>query len=332
MGFELDFGEWEAVVLVALAALGGALVARWMLGLALDLFFRGLRPARSPTSFGKWVAITGATDGIGKAMAFEYASRGMNVLLLSRTEAKLVAVEKELQDKFGDVEVRHVAVDFSAFDSTAQAEVRAALEALDSLGVLVNNVGASYPFPMYFHELSEEELAFQLKLNVEATTAMIRLALPIMLSNERGAIVNIGSGAGLRPSPLLAVYSASKAYVETLSHALHVEYASRGISVQCHTPLFIVSKLSKFRKPSAFVPSPETYAREAMATLGKGAVVSPHRMHRISWAVARLLPLSVFQARTLKYHLSIRAKGMRKRARRAGEGSDPELGLEPMAK
>lgn len=307
---------------VGLMVLGGLVAAKWAVQLLIGVVQMS-KPSKAPTYYGKWVAISGATDGIGKAMAFEYAARGMSVLLISRTESKLVAVEKELQAKFGDIEVRHLAIDYSNFDAAAQAKVKAAFESLNgTLGILVNNVGMSYPFPLYFHELSDDELSGLLELNVMSTTWMTRLALPIMLENKKGSIVNIGSAAGLQPSPLLAVYSATKAYVETLSHSLHTEYASKGISVQCQVPLFIVSKLSKFKRSSAFIPTAEVYAKEAIATMGKGPVVSPHTLHNTASGMMDMLPSWVVQSGSLSYHLGIRKLGMRKRAREAGELPD----------
>lgn len=271
---------------------------------------------KNPTKYGKWCAVTGATDGIGKAFCLEMAKKGMNVLLISRTESKLVECSKEIEEAYPNVQTKHLAIDYSNFDQAAQDKVAKTFQELDGgLGVLVNNVGMSYPFPLYFHELSDEDVRGLLELNVTSTTLMTRLALPIMLAQKKGAILNIGSAAGLHPSPLLALYSATKAFVEYFSYSLHTEYASKGIDIQCHAPLFIVSKLSKFKKPSAFIPTAEDYARKAMTTLGGAPVVSPHVPHKVASYLMDCVPESLIQSFSLKYHLSIRAKGLRKLAR-----------------
>jgi 17beta-estradiol 17-dehydrogenase / very-long-chain 3-oxoacyl-CoA reductase len=296
-----------------LALLGAVVVARYAV-LLLARAARALRSARSPRSYGPWVVVTGATDGIGRALCFEFAKKGMNVMLMSRTESKLAETAKEVSASVGgSVQTKWLSVDFSRFDKPAQERVAKELAQLGGVGILVNNVGMSYPFPLYFHELSEEEVRGLLELNINATTWMTRVVLPLMLAQKKGLILNIGSAAGLHPSPLLALYSATKAYVETLSHSLSTEYKSKGIDVQAHMPLFVVSKLSKYKKPSGFVPSAETYAKETMATLGLDPVVSPHFQHRVANFIMDSVPESLVQYLSLQFHLGIRAKGLKKR-------------------
>ena len=141
--------------------------------------------------------MTGATDGIGKAYAFELAKQGLKVFLISRSEDKLVQVEQELRAK--GAEARHLAIDFSNFDEKARAAVKAAIGTLD-VGILINNVGMSYPFTKYYHELTDEEVAGLVEINISSTTWMTRIVLgdsdfegkPTsdgMLKRKRGAIV-----------------------------------------------------------------------------------------------------------------------------------------------
>ena len=113
-----------------------------------------LRPGKKLRKYGEWAVITGATDGIGKAYAFELARQGLKIFLISRSEDKLVTVEQELKAKGFDA--AHLAVDFSNFDAKARAAVKKAIGALD-VGVLINNVGMSYPFTKFYHELTDDE-------------------------------------------------------------------------------------------------------------------------------------------------------------------------------
>lgn len=103
-------------------------------------------------------------------------------------------------------------VDFSGDLDQGVVRIKEAIEGLD-VGVLINNVGLSYPYARYFHEVDDKLLADLIKVNVEGTTKVTQAVLPGMLQRKRGAIVNIGSGASIViPSdPLYAVYAATKA-------------------------------------------------------------------------------------------------------------------------
>ena len=273
-----------------------------------------VRGGVKPTKFGKWVIITGATDGIGKALGFQFAKAGMSVVLISRTASKLDAVAAEIKEKYPQVETKTLAIDYSKFDQTAVDKVKALVESIKAdLGILVNNVGMSYSFPQFFHELSDQDVNDLMTLNVQSTTLMTKIVLPAMVENNRGAVLNIGSFAGLFPNPLLAEYCASKAYVQQLSSSLATEYASKGIVFQCHVPLYVVSKLSKFKRSSFNIPSAETYAAKVVKSIGNGQqVVSAHLPHRIITAIIPYLPASFYQSKLLGMHLGIRKKGLAK--------------------
>ena len=126
-------------------------------------------------------------------LIFFPARKGLNVMLISRSMDKLQACQKELQAKYLSVEVRVLSVDYSTFDAQTRGKVAAALKDLD-VGVLVNNVGVSYPFTKYFHELTDEQVQGLITLNVDSTTWMTRIVLPGMVARNRGAVVNISSG------------------------------------------------------------------------------------------------------------------------------------------
>lgn len=115
------------------------------------------------------------------------------------------------------------------------------------MGVLVNNAGASYDYPELFTNVSEEVLARILQLNVAAMTGVARALLPGMLERKKGVVINISSTAATVPSPYLAVYSASKAYIDKLSADLAAEAAPRGVTVQCILPGPVATKMSKIK-------------------------------------------------------------------------------------
>lgn len=237
----------------------------------------------------------------------------MNVVLISRTLSKLETVADEISDKYG-VKTIVVAVDFADFDEKAQTRVTRAVEGLD-IGVLINNVGMSYPHPHFFTELSEDVSEDLIELNVHSTTRMTRLILPLMEKNKRGAIVNMGSGSGEFPAPLLTQYSATKAYVDLFSSGLDSEYRPKGIHVQSQTPFFVTTKLAKIRHASLTVPSAAQYAKSAVRHIGYESVTSPYWVHALMLYVIDVLPASLVNHYVRGMHLALRKRALKKAAK-----------------
>ncbi|XP_064489858.1 very-long-chain 3-oxoacyl-CoA reductase-like [Ornithodoros turicata] len=216
---------------------------------------------------GEWAVVTGASDGIGKAYAEELAKRGLNVVLLSRTLEKLQSVAADIE-KATNVRTKVVAVDFTG-DISIYDTIRRELEGLE-VGVLVNNVGMSFPYAEYFTLVPEgDKLMDQMiKANCTAATMMMRIVLPEMEKRRRGVIINVSSISAMFPLPLLSTYAGTKAYMDYISQAVHAEYKDRGIFIQSVKPAFVSTKMSKIRKVSYDVPTPTTYVTEALRTVG----------------------------------------------------------------
>ncbi|XP_060518967.1 hydroxysteroid dehydrogenase-like protein 1 [Cylas formicarius] len=223
-----------------------------------------------PKKFGSWALITGSTDGIGKAYALELAKRGMNIVLVSRNINKLRDAQREIESKYS-VKTKAIQVDFSV-DKDATQIVKKELQDLP-IGILVNNVGKQYEYPMYLGEVPEKELWDIINVNVGAVTLMCRAFIEDMKQRGRGAIVNVSSGSEIQPLPLMTVYAATKTYVRNFTLALRSEYAPHGITIQHLAPMFVATKMNHFsekiNRKSLFVPDAESYARYAVATLGK---------------------------------------------------------------
>jgi 17beta-estradiol 17-dehydrogenase / very-long-chain 3-oxoacyl-CoA reductase len=235
-----------------------------------------LRPPLKLTKFGKYAVVTGATDGIGKAYAHALSKRGMSLVLISRTESKLRAVADEIDStaKGGTTEkTRIVVCDYSNFDDEARSRVAKELAGLD-VGVLINNVGVSYRYPMYFHELSESEVGDVVEMNVNSTVRMTKMVIDGMAKRRRGTILNVSSGSAGYAMPLLAEYGAAKMFVQRFSESLDAEYGRGGVRVQCQVPFYVATKLAKLRK-SLTVPTAEEYAKMGVDWLGYGGVVQP---------------------------------------------------------
>ncbi|KAH7570405.1 hypothetical protein JRO89_XS05G0102000 [Xanthoceras sorbifolium] len=177
------------------------------------VFFTFLRPPKNLHHYGSWALITGATDGIGKAFAHQLANQGLNLILVSRNHNKLKTVSNELLSQFPNLKIKIVEFDFSS-DANENGGVGSIEEAVNGLeiGVLINNVGITYPRAMFFHEVEEKLWMDIVRVNLEGTTRVTRAVLSGMLMRKKGAIVNIGSGAAIVvPShPLFAIYAATK--------------------------------------------------------------------------------------------------------------------------
>jgi 17beta-estradiol 17-dehydrogenase / very-long-chain 3-oxoacyl-CoA reductase len=280
-----------------------------------SIWMRLLRPSKNLKYYGAWAVVTGSTDGIGEAIALELAKKGLNIVLISRSKDKLVTTATKITSKYPKVLVKTIDVDYSNFDEAAKTKVEDELKNLD-IGVLINNVGISYQFPKYFHELDDERVDQLISVNINSTTLMTRIVLPGFVKKRKGAIVNISSSAGVAVSPLLSQYSAAKSYVCMLSKALHVELADYGVHVQVQIPLFVTTKLAKIKRSSLFVPTPAVYARAAVACIGYEAEVSPFWGHALQLFILSFIPEWIMEAWIIKQmHYGIRKAGLKKEAK-----------------
>uniref|UniRef100_M3ZH95 3-ketoacyl-CoA reductase n=1 Tax=Xiphophorus maculatus TaxID=8083 RepID=M3ZH95_XIPMA len=240
---------------------------------------------------GKWAVVTGATDGIGKSYAEELARRGFAMMLISRSQEKLDDVARSLEEQF-KVETRTIAVDFCRLDIYSKIE-----EGLADLeiGVLVNNVGVSYPYPEYYLHIPDLENFITNTINVNMTSVcQVRILLHFSFLLSKGVILNISSASGMYPVPLLTVYSATKAFVDFFSRGLHEEYRRQGIIIQSVLPFFVVTKMTRIRKPTLDKPTPERYVAAELNTVGLQSQTNGYFPHAVmGWVTTRLVPSSI---------------------------------------
>ncbi|KAL8424483.1 hypothetical protein Efla_003508 [Eimeria flavescens] len=263
-------------------------------------------------SRGDCVVVTGASDGIGRAMTIQLAKQGFKkFVLIARNEEKLkdVATEVELVASSG-VSVSRVVIDFATESSLdIFSKISVAVEGL-SVGVLVNNVGISYPHAMYYDEVPLTLLEELVNINVRAALVVTRAVFPGMKARRQGLIVCVGSGASELPSdPLYAAYASTKAAVEA---------APFGIDVQCHVPLLVTTKLSKCKTPNLMTPSTSSYAAHALRAMSGACscwspTVSPYVVHALILFVANALPRSTWARIRMGQSLSLRARALKKK-------------------
>jgi NAD(P)-dependent dehydrogenase (short-subunit alcohol dehydrogenase family) len=180
---------------------------------------------------GKACVVTGAGSGIGKAIAQRLAEEGGKVICVDLNAEAVAATVQNIQDTGGTAEA--FAADVSDAGKT-DAFIQRCVEQYGSIDVLVNNAGVN--LPGVFHEVSNEVIDKTLNVNVKGAIYGSRAAIPHMLKQGGGAIVNISSVNGLVSEPFLAIYSASKGAVVMLTKGIALDYAKQGIRCNCICP------------------------------------------------------------------------------------------------
>lgn len=213
--------------------------------------------------------ITGASSGIGEAFARSLAARGRNVLLVARSEDKLVGLCSEL-GRSNSIRAQHFAIDLSkpesAFDVFAETQRRGLV-----VDMLINNAGFGS-----FGDFAKLELDRELNmidLNIKSLVELTQKFLIPMRQRRQGTIINVASTAGFQPVPFMATYAATKAFVLSFSEALWEENRPYGVHVMALCPgvtetnFFEASRGQ--RPPARVVQTPEDVVETALSGLNR---------------------------------------------------------------
>lgn len=231
----------------------------------------------------------GASSGIGKELATIHAEKGGNLILVARRHDKLNELKVELEKKHR-IQVNTIAKDLSVAGAAKEL-----FNEVESLGIqvdyLMNN--ASFGLRGKFHELPLERQSQMINLNMVALTELMYLFLPVMVTRNRGKILNTSSTAGLMPGPLQAVYYASKAYVTFLSNAVAEELHETNITITALLPgATEFAKTSGMDKTSLFnkVASARSIAEDGYNAMMKGKLEVVSGLARSQKIMMSLLP------------------------------------------
>ena len=238
---------------------------------------------------GKTALVTGASSGIGAAIAKELAAQGVHLILVARSRDKLEQLADELSKSYA---VRCIAVAADLSSPNCGSNLLAQVKAMDiDVDILVNNAG--YGTFGRFDSIAPEHEQAEIAVNIAAVVDLAHAFLPEMLLRGSGTILNTASTAAFQPVPYMAVYAASKAFVLSFSEALWAEYRDQGIHVVALCPSAVdtgfIDQLGdeSVRKTATFSSTllPEQVAIHAMKAIhGKGPT---HITGFKSWLMAQ---------------------------------------------
>lgn len=251
----------------------------------------------------EYTMITGASGGIGEALAYKVAERKHNLVLVARQETKLVRLSNILTDTYG-CHVKYIVADLSK--PTGANQLFEAINALElKVTVLINNagIGSSGLFTDIEHN-TEIDL---IQLNVVSLVSLSHHFLTTMKGMKRGTLINVASMTAFMPVPYMATYAASKAFVRSFTEALHEEYKPFGIHVMLVCPgltktnFNTAAGLDSMKGPAlssdyatAATQSPDEVAEEILTALdAKKSKLITGGKNRLGARILALLPNSL---------------------------------------
>jgi len=243
----------------------------------------------------RWAVITGASSGIGRALAREFAAGGFNLLLSGRNEVALSQVAQECNREF-KVATESVPAELSDSDATDKL-IAAILGQSRRYEVLVNNAG--FAVHGRFSETRIESEVDLVSVQLAAALKLTKAVLPGMIERRGGRILNVGSVYCYSPVPFQSVYSACKAFLLSFSAAIRSELSGTGVTVTVFCPGITQtefrSRAGIAEKNKSSGMTAEAAARIAFRETMRGsAVVVPGLPNKLFVIVAKILPNSVF--------------------------------------
>jgi len=241
----------------------------------------------------KWALVTGASAGIGIALARELASHGAKLILTARRKDRLDAFAAELARKGTDVRI--IVADLN--DPAAPQQIYDATEGAGiPIDILINNAGLGQ-FGTFAESPVEQELS-QVRVNCEAVVRLTRLFVPKMVERRRGWVMILASTASFQPLPYLSTYAATKAFDRFFALGLAREVAGFGVKVTALCPGPTESEFFQVASTKDFMPggkqSAEDVARAGIVALARGQrTIIPYFGGRLTAFMVRFLPVGL---------------------------------------
>jgi short-subunit dehydrogenase len=246
--------------------------------------------------------ITGASSGIGEALARALAARQHDLVLVARNEPALRALADQLSAAHG-VAVDCIGDDLSRAGAGGELAARIGDRRID---VLINNAGFGDFGP--FHESDPTKVTQMVQLNIAALTDLMRAFLPAMVQRGSGRVLNVASTAAFMPGPLMAEYYATKAYVLSLSEAVAEELKGTGVTVTALCPGPVSTGFqqqadmgtSKLVKGKTLMTADECAALAVAGMLKGKRVVITGTMNKLQAMSPRFMPRSMVPGMVMK--------------------------------
>ena len=190
------------------------------------------------------VFITGASSGIGKAMAYSFGKNGDNLILCARRKEKLQEIKKDIESKH-DVRVDIYELDVTRYEKVTDT-VKEIIKSSEGIDILINNAGLALGLEK-FQDYNISDIERMIDTNIKGLLYVTREVIPDMVKNNKGHIINIGSTAGIYAYGGAAVYCATKSPVKFLSDGIRIDTIDKSIKVSTLQPGIVETDFSEVR-------------------------------------------------------------------------------------
>ncbi|OFX81814.1 MAG: hypothetical protein A2X20_01405 [Bacteroidetes bacterium GWE2_40_15] len=243
---------------------------------------------------GQYAVVTGASLGLGKAIASECAKRGLNLILISLPNENLKRIGADLQSRY------NIDIEYKEVDLTNESELDQTAQWINNnfnVKVLINNAGVGGS--MQFQAVSAHYIDNIILLNIRALVLLTHKLIDNLKENSQAYILNVASMASFGPMPYKTVYPASKAFVYSFSRGLWAELKNEGISVSVVHPggmatnKGVSERINKHnRLIKSTILTPERTAEICVRQmLKKDSLIIPGFMNKLSWVFFKTCPI-----------------------------------------
>ena len=255
------------------------------------------RMSEFSNKYGPWAIVTGASAGIGRSIATDLASRGINIIAVARRQELLDELQVELSEDYG-IEVRTIRADLTDPESISKIEL---LTSDLEIGLVVPNAGVE--MSGRFIDSSLEANEHMLRLNVHAPMQLAKVFGARMAERGKGGILFISSLFGYQGIPHVANYAATKAYILSLGEALYAEMKPHGVDVTVLSPGLTDTDMPanmpiNFKRMPILTQHPDDVARTGLNALGRKATVVSGLLNKFyAWEnrfLPRTFPVALF--------------------------------------